>query len=948
MIAIEVWGWDVPVEIALLGAIIGASYGLLAVGLVLVHRSSRLVNFAHAEVGAFAATMLYVGVNSWGLPYYVVLPVALAIAALLGMGVEGIVVGRLGKAPALMSVVATLGVAQLLSALAAAINTSAGQGFAFPSPPGMPTFDVGALRLTQDYTATLIIAPIVVAALALFLARTRAGLRVRATADNRDAARLAGIPAVLTSRTVWALAGVLAAMTAILAAPSKGPGFAAALGPGLLLRGLAPALVAKMQHLPVALLGGIVLGVTEQVVFWNQRSTRNVDIILLVVILLALVAQRQRHERNAGHGGWGGIETWRPLPAHLRDVPSVRLMGPILAVGAAALAASMPLLLAPSRAVTLASMVGYAVIGVGLGLVTGLSGQLSLGHFAIGAIAGTASVIVANDTANFGLGVLTAAVVGGAISLVIGLPALRSRSLFLAVASLALAVTASTWLLPQTWMLGSGRNPPKPAFGSISVDGARGYYWFVLAVALVIFLVIAAMRRGGFGRVLIAVRDGEDVARSFGIAASGRKLQAFLISGVVAGLGGSLYAHTFSRITTASFPASASIDVAVMVVVGGATLLAGPLVGVLFVIGVPAFLPLDSAGVATTKLGLLLLIVYLPGGFAQVMLPVRDRLAAWLARRRPVEEPVPSVASATPLTASVVGSVEDTSPPTNDSTGTNGSNTAVVLRATDLSKHYGGVSAVDRVSLEVGEGEILGLIGPNGAGKTTLFELLTGFGRPDSGSVVLGGRDVTRLGPSARAHAGLVRTFQNSPLFPTLTVVECIATALERQHPTRVSAAAVGWNRAERRRMHEATGLAERFGLQPFVDRQMKELSTGTRRICELACVTAMAPSVLLLDEPAAGLAQREVEALVPVLRSLREELDCTMIVIEHDLPMLNRLADRMVAMVAGQIVAMGTPEQVCAHPTVIAAYLGDRSDAVERSSALSRSGGAQKGGNDG
>lgn len=179
MNGVHVFGWDVPAEVVVLGAIIGASYGLLAVGLVLVYRSSRLVNFAHAEIGAFAATILYVGVNRWGLPYYLVLPVALAVAALLGVGVEAIVVGRLNKAPALMSIVATLGVAQLLSALAAAIAAGGGQQFAFSSPPGMPTFDIGALRLTGDYTATLIIAPIVVAALAHFLGRTRSGLRVR-------------------------------------------------------------------------------------------------------------------------------------------------------------------------------------------------------------------------------------------------------------------------------------------------------------------------------------------------------------------------------------------------------------------------------------------------------------------------------------------------------------------------------------------------------------------------------------------------------------------------------------------------------------------------------------------------------------------------------------------------------------------------------------------------
>jgi ABC-type branched-subunit amino acid transport system ATPase component len=169
-------------------------------------------------------------------------------------------------------------------------------------------------------------------------------------------------------------------------------------------------------------------------------------------------------------------------------------------------------------------------------------------------------------------------------------------------------------------------------------------------------------------------------------------------------------------------------------------------------------------------------------------------------------------------------------------------------------------------------------------------------------------------------------------LFPTLTVVECIATALERATPTRVRTAVLGWNRPERTRIAEAIALAERFGLHDYLDHQLKELSTGTRRICELACITALAPRVLLLDEPAAGLAQREVEALVPVLRSLRRELDCTMIVIEHDMPMLNRLVDRMVAMVAGEVVVVGTPDDVSRHPTVVAAYLGNREIAAERS----------------
>ncbi|MTA13424.1 MAG: ATP-binding cassette domain-containing protein, partial [Actinobacteria bacterium] len=638
---------------------------------------------------------------------------------------------------------------------------------------------------------------------------------------------------------------------------------------------------------------------------------------------------------------WADVDTWRALPARLRSHPRVRLAGAVAVVAGVAVAVLVPLALEPSRAVTLASMTGYVVIGVGLGLITGLGGQLSLGHFAIGATAGTVSILVADRTANFLAGLAVAALVGGAVALVIGLPALRLRGSYLAVTSLAFAVAATSWLLPRDWMIGDGRTPPKPAIGATAIDSARSYYWFALAVAVVVITVVALMRRGGLGRVLIAVRDGEDVARSFGIAASYRKMQGFVVSGLVAGVGGALYAHTFASVSVASFPASASIDVAVMVVVGGATLLAGPIIGVLFVVGVPAFVPLDAAGLATTKLGLLVLLVYLPGGFAQLLLPVRDAIV----RRLTGQEVAPRIgdldeAAPIPRPAAAREPATSTAEPLQVPVGA----APVVLAAQRLSKRYGGVHAVADVSLEVRRGEIVGLIGPNGAGKTTLFELLSGFGRPDGGRVLLHGDDITRLGPTARARAGLVRSFQSSPLFPTMTVVDCLTTALEREHPTNALLAAAGRHRAERLRRERAVELALRFGLEPFLDRRIAELSTGTRRVCELACVTALRPSVVLLDEPAAGLAQREVEALVPVLRDLRAELDCTMVVIEHDLPMLGRLSDRIVAMVTGRVVADGSIDEVCAHPEVIAAYLGESGRAVGRSGAA-QVGGVQMGG---
>ncbi len=263
-----------------------------------------------------------------------------------------------------------------------------------------------------------------------------------------------------------------------------------------------------------------------------------------------------------------------------------------------------------------------------------------------------------------------------------------------------------------------------------------------------------------------------------------------------------------------------------------------------------------------------------------------------------------------------------------------------VLRVSDLSRSFGGIKAVDAVDLHVGEGEILGVIGPNGAGKTTMFDLISGLTPAESGSIELAGVDITGLAAHARAKAGLGRSFQDARLFPALTVEDTLAVALERFVTSRdpISAAlhlphAFESERKVHKRVDELVAL---LGLEAFRTKFVSELSTGSRRIVDIACVLAHRPLVVLLDEPSSGIAQRETEALGPVLRRIRDEMGSALIIIEHDMALLSSVSDRLIALDQGAVLTSGAPEDVLVHPRVVASYLGDSDVVIARSGSIS------------
>jgi ABC-type branched-subunit amino acid transport system ATPase component/ABC-type branched-subunit amino acid transport system permease subunit len=802
----------------------------------------------------------------------------------------------------------------------------------------------------------LIFAPLLVLGLVLFLRRSRFGLGIRSSAANPEAARMAGIFSGRMAAMAWAIAGGVSAFTAILTAPSRGFVSGESFGPALLLRALAGAVIARMTSLPRALAAGIGIGIVEQILLWNSPRAGVVEIALFVIILIALLVQRREAGREEEKGSWAAVQAWRPVPEALNRVWLIRNLGRVIAGVALIAALLLPLVISHSNSITMVSIYTFALVGLSVGILTGLGGQLTLGQFAVAAVGATVSFVVASRVSSFGLSFLYAGLAGGAVSLLIGLPALRLRGLMLTVTTLGFALVVPAWLLQQEWMLGDGVDPGRPTLFGNLLDSGKEYYFFALGVLLLTLWLARNVRRGGFSRMLVAIRDNEDNARAFTIRARLVKMQAYVLAGFVAGVGGATYGHALSIIGTTSFPTGSSVDIAMLTVVGGMAILAGPLLGALVVIGVPAFLPLDSAGLAGTKLGLLLLILYAPGGVAQLLQPVRNRLISWLARRHGIDaEAAEAAETADPdregdapeafgraitsdRAARTVELRREGAPDPGVPEGlrsTNGHRPRtgdVQLEGVDLRKWFGGVRAVDGVTIRVNHGETVGLIGPNGAGKTTLFELLGGFTKADAGRVVFEREDVSALGPEGRGRLGLIRSFQDAALFPTMTVQESVMLALERTEPTSLLASITGLMGAERRKERQARELIAFMGLDVYRNRQIQELSTGTRRITELACLIALQPTLLLLDEPSSGIAQRETEALGGLLQTLKREIDTSLLVIEHDIPLIMGISDRIVAMDAGVVIAQGTPEEIRTDPLVVEAYLGGSLDALERS----------------
>ncbi|MDE0236992.1 MAG: branched-chain amino acid ABC transporter permease/ATP-binding protein [bacterium] len=913
--------FDVSGPLLLLGTIFGLGYALLGIGLVLAYRSSGFINFAHGSIGLVAASMMSVVVKDYGVPYWLGFVGALIVAALLAAGIESFVVRKLAAAPKVLAMVATLGAAEALLLLSLSFSKGGLGGGNFPQPPGFPQFDL-TVFVSPSATALLCLSPVVVGGLYLFLQRSRFGLAIRGAAANPDSATLAGVDPRHMAMLSWALAGGIAAFAAMLIIPNQSTVTADALGPDFIIRGLAVAALARFANLPIALLAGLGIGLVEQILASNPEATGWFEVALFVLILVGVAMQvrvgRELSER------WSSLSPSRRLPDSYRDIWLIRNLGWVVGGVAAVAAALVPLGISNRSAFVLSTIVAFATIGISVSFLTGLAGQLSLGQVAFAAIGAVAGVRVAVDTGSLLLGLLCGGAVGAAASAAVGLPALRVRGLLLAIATLAFALATFSWLLRQDWAFGAGLSSRPASVLGIELTTSRAFYFVALAVFAGVLAVAHVLRRSSFGRSLVAVRDNEAAARVLQIAPRRLLLQAYAFAGFVAGVGGVILAMSNTFVTRSIFTPSDSINVVSLAVIGGLSELTGPLFGAAYLIGIREFFDLELSALAGLNAAWLILILEQPRGFHGLLETTRRNLIDQIARLRGVD-PVAArdeEAEHEAGTASVVPA--ESAPPTRSG--------GTVLEVGGLTRSFGDLVAVDDVSFTVTEGETLGLIGPNGAGKTTVFELVSGYLRPHAGTVLFEGADVTGLTPEARSRRGLVRSFQNAPLFPTMTPRDIVFLANQRAHQ---HGFVVGGSRTERELEDHTSDTLAMFGLNRLADQPVSLLSTGTRRLVELAANVALRPRLLLMDEPSAGIAQAETEALGAVIAQIRQAYGITLVVIEHDMPLLTSVCDRLIALEVGAVIAEGTPAEVQADPAVVQSYLGGDPTAIARSGSI-------------
>ncbi|MGA1163100.1 MAG: ABC transporter permease [Ilumatobacteraceae bacterium] len=641
LVAVQLIFFGVPLGAWLRGVVIGLLTALLAMGMALVYRATRGLNFAQADLGFVPATLAVGLIVFSGLPYLFGLGVGLAAAVVLGAIVELAIIRRFSRSPRLVLTVATIGITQLLAVFAIRLPRLWDQNAASQriSPPLDWKLTVGSFILNANDFIAVIVAPVAMIGVGLFLTRTRIGTAVRAAAERSERASLLGIPVGGLSTVVWMIAAALSFLALFLRAGILGIPLGSALAIGTLVQALAALVIGRLRNLVTITVAAVALGVLEYGVSWNADSPLLVAPFIGAAVMAALLLQRRSSSRfdQDTTASWRLADEVRELEPHLARHELVFLMRATTYVFVLAGLVLVPLVLRSDQVVKITAIAIYAIIGLSLVVLTGWAGQISLGQFGFVAIGAAVSAKFTSEwNVDLTLAVLIGAVAGAVAAFIVGLPALRLRGLYLAVTTLVFALSVTSWLLNDrffSWVPGSRRFGRPPLFGRLDIDTPTRFYVYTLVVLALTMLAVRGIRRSRSGRAILALRDNERAAQSYGLSATRLKLTAFTISGAIAGVAGGLFAHLNYSFDLSSYGVNKSLEVFTASVVGGLGSMFGAVLGAAYLRGTEWFVTAEEWRFVSSAAGVLIVLLIVPGGLGALVIRVRDQLAFLVDRR---------------------------------------------------------------------------------------------------------------------------------------------------------------------------------------------------------------------------------------------------------------------------------------------------------------------------
>jgi sulfate-transporting ATPase len=957
---------------------IGA-YAILAVGIVMIYRASKVLNLAHGAMTMIPPYVVY-SLSKAGLPALPAVVLGIVAGGLLGWGVERVFVRPLRGESVTAQTVGTVAALGVLVALAAKV-------WGTTQLPAVRVFPEGRIAISQSSISygelgLFFVMIVVTGALLVLFQRTDLGLLMRGTAENRRAASLMGVDPDRITGFAWILGGALAGLSGILLASVTN------LHPYTLSLQALPAFVAALFAGLASLLGAVagagIVGAVAGIVPILGKLGELQGGSELFLALTAIVVMATKGGRLVA----GDIRSEMSSAGGRREREHVKLPGgrPVVAV-AVALFALFPFMPFMGRGGQGFAILGslnkaaiFAVIATALVLLTGWVGQISLGHAAlVGVGAYTTGMFAQALHIPFPLNLPLAALLAAGVATALGVVAVRVRGLYLAVATLIFSWMADAFLFRQDWLTRYFRidepNIGKPGtFPYFDFSDRRIFYFVAWAVAGLGLYAAANLRDSKTGRAFFAVRGSEVAASSLGIDVVRYKLLAFSISGFLAGAAGNLIMTESRAIVPGQFQFNISFLLLSIAVVGGTSSLGGGVAAsVVFASLDYVFFKVRALGglldITSAALLAVVLLAYRGGlaragssivaaiarqawavraleGADRAWMQVRDDLAwlrsqiaartsqrlvlAGLAMPAGASMYTPAVSSfaedddVPQLLAVAGGSVDVIERPRPLPAGRE--SRAIVLRADEVTVRFGGLVAVNGVTLEVREGEIVGLIGPNGAGKTVTFNSIAGIVTPTSGRVTLYDKDVTNVPVHERAQLGVARTFQAIQLVPQLSVFDNLLVATHLHNPTGFLSHVAVTPRAleeEHRARERVRGVVSLLGLKDAAERQVADLPFGVLRMVEVARAMVTGFKFIMLDEPASGLDNTETEKLTEVLLQVRD-LGVTLLLIEHDVKMVTSVSDYIYVLERGTLIAEGPADKIKRDPAVVAAYLGE------------------------